>query len=1102
MINQNNLRDQAKALLALGEINQSKLADAANLHRSQISKFINDGTNLSDESVEKLAAAIQSLQSQNSDPPIPNKIANELARKLRDDQLVLFVGAGLSHLCPFVSPRTTRLPMWSGLADAIAEKFREENLDPKDFGNTTDFFDYAMSLEGGAAKSRVQLAIREALDETYIYPSAAHNALAHLPWSEIWTTNYDTLLERATGKKTVNGENEFGLLREYHRAREGIVLHLHGTKQNPHTLGKDSYRNWEGNNPQVLAYIKGILLQKTILFVGYGLGDPNLDEALNWLRNARNGEVAHYALSWKVPPARLAQLIERDHIEAISFVDEAQFQKAFVQLACALTALQTPQKTITGTIDQDTKAPIATPISFVLKNAISNAFRSKWISSGVGNLVIDGPLHVNEIEIDRIFVEPSLAVRNRDSQSKPVAPTETETDSATDEKQTAAQKNQHSNDALEKERKAQDHEAVYESMRTLAKPALATIARERFLVILGEPGSGKSVLLRQAAREEVRAWAKAPAENVATPLPFYFRLNEWESAVDASSQAPESVLLDRLRRLIPSESPASQEETQWLTRPEAAVHWLLDGLDEVRDPAERRRLHVAVEALAQARPQDRFTVSARPSGYTMPFGSPWVETTLAPLDDAQVRSVLGKWQTITETTNDIGVDAKAVDTDLKRNTALKYLRRNPLILTLAVLFYRNSNRLPHDRWEFYTKADDSIRVKVARTRKQAGQSVDDHTTDWAKILGRLALSGMRGNQVRFSRAELENEYSRYLQYEKGTSFAETTKRVGEFIREAEDLVGVIGAYSPDEFGFIHLTFQEFHAAKALLSFSEEELDAVIAQEWDNPDWAETWALFVLGAKDSGRLQLLGKLIDGALNNLHPTIDAALYRPQLAAVRWCGLVGNLGYALPQWKSIEKWCLKQFVDAREGSLYHAFNQLIDVLATTQAGLPAQVTTALLVAIKDKEWRVRRAAAQALASVATTPQATTALLMAIKDEDWRVRYAATEALASVAATPQVTTALLLMIMDEDSDVRYAAVLALASVATTPQVTTALLLMIKDEASLVRRAAAQALASVAATPQVTTALLVAIKDEVSDVRDAAAQALAAVARQLRRAQ
>ena len=107
------------------------------------------------------------------------------------------------------------------------------------------------------------------------------------------TTNYDDLLEKATGYPPVTWRDGPDVQRLLRGADKGI-LHLHGHWRDPDSvvLGRASYDRVIGDE-HAQTVQSALSLMKTFLFVGFGLGlqDPNFDALLKWMRQvlARSG---------------------------------------------------------------------------------------------------------------------------------------------------------------------------------------------------------------------------------------------------------------------------------------------------------------------------------------------------------------------------------------------------------------------------------------------------------------------------------------------------------------------------------------------------------------------------------------------------------------------------------------------------------------------------------------------------------------------------------------------------------------------------------------------------------------------------------------------
>jgi HEAT repeat protein len=173
---------------------------------------------------------------------------------------------------------------------------------------------------------------------------------------------------------------------------------------------------------------------------------------------------------------------------------------------------------------------------------------------------------------------------------------------------------------------------------------------------------------------------------------------------------------------------------------------------------------------------------------------------------------------------------------------------------------------------------------------------------------------------------------------------------------------------------------------------------------------------------------------------------------------------------------------------------------VLLVPALAPPAEETAALVRALADPAWRVRRAAAQALASRADEVTAAVGpLVTALADADAAVREAAAEALAPLrgGVPARVVSALAAALADPDEAVRETAAAALDRVGLGGvDAVGVLVAALGDDQAGVRRHAARLLGrSGAAASRAVPSLSAALSDADRSVRHAAAAALSSVA-------
>lgn len=112
-----------------------------------------------------------------------------------------------------------------------------------------------------------------------------HRLIARLPIHTVWTTNYDTLLEEAyreVGRRfqVKHNQNQLALTLPY---GDVTLYKMHGDVSQPDeaVLAKEDYEHFESKRRLFSEALKGDLLSKTFLFLGFSFEDPNIDHILS-----------------------------------------------------------------------------------------------------------------------------------------------------------------------------------------------------------------------------------------------------------------------------------------------------------------------------------------------------------------------------------------------------------------------------------------------------------------------------------------------------------------------------------------------------------------------------------------------------------------------------------------------------------------------------------------------------------------------------------------------------------------------------------------------------------------------------------------------------
>ncbi len=202
-----------------------------------------------------------------------NKFEENIIKELKNDNLAIFAGAGLSRSSGYVD--------WSNLLSGIAS-----NL-----GLTIDHETDLISIAQYYCNDFGRQGINEAIIEQFERDAEENKnleILAKLPISVYWTTNYDSLIEDTLRKhkKKTDIKIDQSQLKYYKQNRDVIVYKMHGDKDYPDeaVITRDDYESYNKTRPMFTTNLKGQLIEKTFLFIGFSFEDPNLEQILSRIR--------------------------------------------------------------------------------------------------------------------------------------------------------------------------------------------------------------------------------------------------------------------------------------------------------------------------------------------------------------------------------------------------------------------------------------------------------------------------------------------------------------------------------------------------------------------------------------------------------------------------------------------------------------------------------------------------------------------------------------------------------------------------------------------------------------------------------------------------
>jgi hypothetical protein len=233
-------------------------------------------------------------------------VVRGFANALFKGEGALFLGAGISV--------PSKLPDWFGLLEPLVAPLGIK------LERTDDFPLMAQHVVNYYKSNRGPLigALRAALEGKYA-GNRYHAAIAAMDVRTIWTTNFDTLIERelkpreqvavrASDSDLTAGSLQFD--------RELLKMHGCIERSSPpeFVLTTEDFEDYAARRPVFAARLNHELQHTRFLFAGYGLGDPNIRTAVGVARRLAGNASRHHLMITRVDPKATSEIRRRTEL--------------------------------------------------------------------------------------------------------------------------------------------------------------------------------------------------------------------------------------------------------------------------------------------------------------------------------------------------------------------------------------------------------------------------------------------------------------------------------------------------------------------------------------------------------------------------------------------------------------------------------------------------------------------------------------------------------------------------------------------------------------------------------------------------------------------
>jgi formylglycine-generating enzyme required for sulfatase activity len=426
----------------------------------------------------------------------------------------------------------------------------------------------------------------------------------------------------------------------------------------------------------------------------------------------------------------------------------------------------------------------------------------------------------------------------------------------------------------------------------------------RMLLIIGDPGSGKTTLLKYYAMCCLNPSSNCDLGLPKQTFPVYFPLRDLLPVTGEPGP-----LAENLCKWAKSHSLDINAKTfnEWLHRPNTLV--LLDGLDEVSDLTQRKRVCEWIDNTHNGLTNARFVATSRWTGYRKTEGIELecnhLRADVKDFSPDQQEEFLRKWfhEAFCRELAPQGADtalwqkqqkekaakrAEVVVAFLKRkeNERVRELAAVPMLLQIMAILWKEREFIPQSRTQLYDVALNYL-LDYRDRRRKLDPLLPAETA--RRVLAPAAL----WMQEELHRDEvLKDDLQKKLK--EGLDTLDKSPEAKEFCENLRDRAGVIADCGKDSYIFRHKSFREYMASQQISNDCRREQDRIdrLAAHFGD-DWWEEPIRFFINATDQHDFDKfmaalfrsdVSKALDQRAQNLLQTVVREAPQKKLDALR--------------------------------------------------------------------------------------------------------------------------------------------------------------------------------------------------------------------------
>ena len=203
----------------------------------------------------------------------------------------VMIGSGFSRNALPTQSKNSELPTWdnvsSQLYDALYPRSYDERSGCTPSTGAEGMLRTAQEYHAAFGRTALHGTLRRLVQDEEYNPGPIHRRLLRLPWRDIYTTNWDTLLEKTA---SIIPERPYSVIRnmdEIPMSNHPRIVKLHGTfgSQYPLIVTEEDYRIYPKQYAPFVNTVQQAMMETVFCLIGFSGNDPNFLSWSGWVRD-------------------------------------------------------------------------------------------------------------------------------------------------------------------------------------------------------------------------------------------------------------------------------------------------------------------------------------------------------------------------------------------------------------------------------------------------------------------------------------------------------------------------------------------------------------------------------------------------------------------------------------------------------------------------------------------------------------------------------------------------------------------------------------------------------------------------------------------------